>query len=492
MSEGTPARPGPWTAGALVFGSSGAVLVVEVASLRLLAPYLGLTLETSTLVIGLALAAIAAGAWLGGRAADARSPRLLLGPVLGAAGAAVALMPAAVRWAGSVGQPSLLLWVSAAAIVVPAALLSAVTPMVIKVRLTSLDDTGSVVGRLSGIATVGAIAGTVVTGFVLISLLSVSTILVGLGVLLVGAAAAVGLAARGWRSLAGPAAAVAVAALAVGAAPGGCDVETTYHCVVVEADPVRPDGRVLVMDGLRHSYVDLHDPGHLEFGYVRAMAAAIDTSYAEQEPLRAHHLGGGGLTLPRWLAEARPGTRSTVSEIDPGVVEVDVEQLGLRTGDDLEVRVEDGRTGLRRLPDASRDLVVGDAFGGVSIPFHLTTVEALGGVRRVLAPDGLYVANVIDHPPLDFARAELATLASVFEHVAVAAHPETLAGREGGNLVALAGDRELAPDAWQQALDARETGWDVLSGARLEGWVGDAEVLTDDHAPVDQLLTPYE
>jgi spermidine synthase len=320
----------------------------------------------------------------------------------------------------------------------------------------------------------------------------VSTILVGLGVLLVGAAAAVGLAARGWRSLAGPAAAVAVAALAVGAAPGGCDVETTYHCVVVEADPLRPDGRVLVMDGLRHSYVDLHDPGHLEFGYVRAMAAAIDASYAEGEPLRAHHLGGGGLTLPRWLAEDRPGTRSTVSEIDPGVVEVDVEQLGLRPGDDLEVRVEDGRTGLRRLPDASRDLVVGDAFGGVSIPFHLTTVEALGGVRRVLSPDGLYLANMIDHPPLEFARAEVATLASTFGHVAVAAHPETLAGREGGNLVAVAGDRELEPDAWQQALDARETGWDVLSGARLESWVGDAEVLTDDHAPVDQLLTPYE
>jgi MFS family permease len=219
-----PARLGPWPAGVLVFGSSGAVLVVELASLRLLAPYLGLTLETNTLVIGLALAAIAAGAWLGGQAADRWPPRRLLGTLLGAAGGAVALMPAAVRWAGATGEPALLFWVAALAIVVPAALLSAVTPMVTKLRLTSLAETGSVVGRLSGIGTVGAIAGTVVTGFVLVSLLPVSTILVGLGLLLVASGVVVDVAVRGWRLLGGSTAAVALGALAVGVAPGGCDV----------------------------------------------------------------------------------------------------------------------------------------------------------------------------------------------------------------------------------------------------------------------------
>ncbi len=493
MDEPTPpARLGPWSAGALVFGSSGAVLVVELASLRLLAPYLGLTLETNTLVIGLALGAIAAGAWLGGQAADRGSPRRLLGSLLGAAGGAVALMPAAVRWAGATGDAALLFWVASLAIVVPAALLAAVTPMVTKLRLTNLDETGSVVGRLSGIGTVGAIAGTVVTGFVLVSLVPVSTILVGLGVLLVACGVVVDVAVRGWRLLGGPTVVVVLGALAVGVAPGGCDVETTYHCVVVEEDPLRPDGRVLVMDGVRHSYVDLADPTHLEFRYIRAIAAAVDASYDAGVPVQAHHLGGGGLTVPRWLEEVRPGTQSTVSEIDPGVVEVDVERLGLRTDDDLVVRVEDGRTGLRRLAGDSRDLVVGDAFGGVSIPFHLTTAEALGEVRRVLASDGVYIANVIDHPPLAFARAETATLGAVFEHVAVAASPEALAGEGGGNLVLLAGDRPLDTERWQQGLDERGTGWPVLSGTRLETWVGDADVLTDDRAPVDQLLTPYE
>jgi len=491
MPPETPARLGRWVAGALVFVASGAVLVVELASLRLLAPYLGLTLETNTLVIGLALAAIAAGAWLGGQAADRWPPRVQLGPLLGVAGGAVALMPAAVRWAGAAGEPALLFWVSTVAIVVPAGLLAAVTPMVTKLRLTSLDETGSVVGRLSGVGTLGAIVGTVLTGFVLVSLLPVSTILVGLGVLLVAAGVVVDVAVRGWRLPGGPTAAVALGGLAVTLAPGGCDVETTYHCVVVREDPVRPDGRVLVMDGVRHSFVDLTDPTYLDFDYVRAIAAAVDASYAAGEPVQAHHLGGGGLTLPRWLAETRPRSVSTVSEIDPGVVEVDVERLGLETGEDLEVRVEDGRTGLRRLAGDSRDLVVGDAFGGVSIPFHLTTVEALAEVHRVLAPAGVHVANLIDHPPLAFARAEVATVQSVFDHVALAASPAALAGEGGGNLVVLAGDQPLDVDAWQAGLEERGTTWQVIDGTRLDAWVGDAEVLTDDHAPVDQLLTPY-
>lgn len=486
-----PARLGPWPAGLLVFGSSAAVLVVELASLRLLAPYLGLTLETNTLVIALALAAIAAGSWVGGVAADRYPPRSVLGPLLGLSGAAVAILPAAVRWVGASGDQGAVQLTAMAAIALPAALLSAVTPMVTKLRLTNLDETGTVVGRLSGVGTIGAIVGTVVTGFVLVSLVPVSTILVGLGVLLVLSAVVVDVGVRGWRVRGGTAAAVVLGGLAVGIAPGGCDAETTYHCVVVQTDPAQEGGRVLVMDGIRHSYVDLDDPTHLEFAYIRAMAAVIDTAYAAGEPLRAYHLGGGGLTVPRYLDEVRPGTDSLVSEIDPGVVALDVDRLELQTGDGIEVRVEDGRQGLRRLQADSRDLVVGDAFGGVSVPFHLTTVEALAEVRRVLTPDGLYVANLIDHPPLDFARAELATLSTTFAHVALAANPAALAGEDGGNLVATAGDREIDVDAWEAQLDQREAGWSVIEGEALAAWIGDASVLRDDHAPVDQLLSPY-
>ena len=241
-------------------------------------------------------------------------------------------------------------------------------------------------------------------------------------------------------------------------APGGCDAETTYHCVVVVDDPANEHGRTLVLDTLRHSYVDLDDPTLLVFAYIRVIASVTDAAYPEGEPLRAYHLGGGGLTLPRYLAAVRPGTDSLVSEIDGGVVDVDRERLGLATGPLLDVRVEDGRLGLRRLPDDSRDLVVGDAFGGVSVPWHLTTREAMRDVRRVLTPEGVYVANLIDHGELAFARAEVATLREVFDHVALAGEPPDVAADprpgDGGNLVVLASDRELDLAA-VQARDGR-------------------------------------
>ncbi|KQX74385.1 MULTISPECIES: fused MFS/spermidine synthase [Aeromicrobium] len=482
---------GDAAAAGLVFGSSAAVLVVELVALRLLAPYLGLTLETNTLVIGIALTAIAIGSWVGGRAADTVPPRRTLGPLLAISGVVVAATPSTVRAAGASGSDDLVLLVAAAAILVPGMLLSAVTPMVTKLRLTDLDRTGAVVGRLSGIGTAGAIFGTVVTGFVLVSTVPVTGILVGLGAALVVSAVAVEVLVRGWRFGIGPAALVVVGGLATAVVPDACDVETTYHCASVVADPERDGGRTLVLDGLRHSYVDVDDPTHLEFEYVRTIAAAVDTVHPDDRPVDAYHLGGGGLTIPRWLAATRPGSRSVVSEIDPGVVQVDRDRLGLETGPDLQVRVEDGRLGLGRLDAASRDLVVGDAFGGISPPWHLTTSEAIAEVRRVLTDDGTYVANVIDYGPLDFARAEARTIAGVFEHVAVAGDPDAFRFEGGGNLVIVASDVPIDAAGLTSRLSERDVPWRVVTGTELRTWIGDARALTDDRAPTDQLLTPY-
>lgn len=251
---------GPRTAAALVFGSSAAVLVVEVVALRLLAPYLGLTLETSTMVIGIALGAIALGSWAGGWYADRVEPRRLIGPALAISGVVVALTPLLMR-ATAEWSPPLLVLVAAGTILVPGALLSAVTPFVTKVRLTTIAETGTVVGRLSGIGTVGAIVGTVVTGFILISRLPVSGILVGLGALLVLGGVVMEWRTRHWRSaVAVPL--VVIAGLGTVFAPGGCDAETRYHCVDVVADPDREGGHTLFLDGVQHSYVDTDDPTH--------------------------------------------------------------------------------------------------------------------------------------------------------------------------------------------------------------------------------------
>ncbi|MGL5864718.1 MAG: fused MFS/spermidine synthase [Dermatophilaceae bacterium] len=491
-AETTTTTLGPVLAGALVFGSSAAVLVVELVSLRLLAPFLGLTLQTSTMVIGIALAAIAVGAWGGGHVADSSNPRRLIGPLLAASGVAVSLMPFVVRGSGELAGPGVLL-VGALAIFVPGATLSAISPIVAKLRLTSLAETGGVVGGLSGIGTVGALVGTVLTGVVFVTAFPVSVVLVGLGVLLVLAAVAVEVRVRGIRRAVVPMVLLVPGVAGAWWGPGSCDAETVYHCVEVVADEERPGGRLLVLDGVRHSYVDLTDPTHLEFEYVQALASVSDNGFPAGDPLAAYHLGGGGLTLPRYLAQVRPGTRSVVSEIDQGVVEVDVERLGLRTGPGLQVRVEDGRLGMTRIASGSQDLVVGDAFGGVTIPWHLTTTEAMSEVRRLLAPGGQYAANLIDNGSMGFARAEIATLRTVFDHVVLAADAETLDKEpgSGGNLVVIASDAPIDAAALEARMTERGLGWGAIEGVALDAWAGEARVLTDDHAPVDQLLTPY-
>jgi spermidine synthase len=478
---------------------SGAVLVMEIVGLRLIAPYVGVTIQTSTAVIGFALAAIAIGAWTGGATADRTDPRRLLAPLMVAGGALVVAVLPLVRFTGALlgaADAGGVLLLAAVAVVVPAALLSAVPPMVVKLQLSSLSETGAVVGRLSGTGTLGAIAATFATGFLLVAVLPSSVILVVTGVVTATAGAALGVLLRRRDRSAGrvpPALLILVVAVTGVAtvAPTPCEEETAYHCARVVADPERPDGRVLMLDTLRHSYVDLADPTHLEFEYVRAIAGVADVTAPPGQPLSALHVGGGGLTLPRYLAEVRPGTESLVLEVDPGVVAVDREQLALETSERLRVRVVDGRVGLAEERPHSRDLVIGDAFGGLSVPWQLTTREALQLVDASLTDEGVYTVNLIDHPPLAFVRAELATLRAVFPHVLLLARAPVLAGEDGGNVVAVASRSSLPAGAIEAALAERELVWQVAEGASLDAFVGDARVLTDDFAPVDQLLTPY-
>lgn len=489
----TPRTIGPKSAAGVVFLASGAVLMLEILSLRLVAPYLGLTLETSTAVIGFALAAISMGAWAGGRLADRISPATTIGPAVLFAGALVLFVGPAVTWTGAQvrgGGAGAVLIMAAAAVFVPAALLSAVSPMVVKLRLTGLDETGTVVGRLSGIGTLGALVSTFATGFLFVAQAPTSVILLSLGGFLVVLGIVLTVALRSVKAVAIP---VLLALLGAGAtwyARPPCDVETAYHCARVVTDPDRPSGRTLRLDTLFHSYVDLADPTYLKFSYVRAIASVIDAAKPGDE-LSALHIGGGGLTIPRYLDATRSGAASHVLEIDQGVVDLDVEQLGLDLSGDIDVTVTDARVGLAKEAPDSRDVVVGDAFGGLSVPWHLTTKETVEDIRRVLRDDGIYAVNVIDYPPLDFARAEIATIAEVFDHILLISAPDVLEGEDGHNLVIVGSDAPLPVEAIQAELAERVPEFDSLAGTRLEEYYRDAPVLTDDYAPVDQLLTPY-
>lgn len=489
--EAAPPGLNAAAAGWLVFITSGAVLMLEILSLRLVAPYLGLTLEMSTGVIGFALGAIALGAWLGGRAADSIPPQRILGPMVLLAGVLVLFVGPAVRVTGEAvrgGNASSVLIMAAVSILAPAALLAAVTPLVVKLRLQGLDETGRVVGRLSGVGTLGALVATFATGFLLVAELPTSRILLALGGTLIVLGVVLTLMLRGHRA---GYALLLFALLGVGASsfsPPPCDVETAYHCARVVADPLRPSGRTLRMDTLFHSYVDIEDPSHLEFSYTRAFASVFDAARPD-EPLDALHIGGGGFSIPMYIDFSRPGSDNLVLEIDPGVVDLDVKSLGLKLGDGIEAQVGDGRVGLASEPDNSRDLVVEDAFGGLAVPWHLTTVETARDIRRILRPDGIYLVNLIDYAPLLFARAEANTIAAVFPHVALITRPDVIAGNSGDNVVLVGSESQLPIDEIKAELALRAPEFSLIEGDDYKTFAGDARILTDDYAPVDQLVT---
>jgi spermidine synthase len=477
-------------AAALVFIAAGAVLMLEILAVRLLAPYVGLTLETTTAVIGAALAGIAVGAAVGGYLADRTDTRKLIVGLLVGGGLLTLLTVPVVHWLGpgARGEGDLaVLGITLIALVPAAAVLSAVSPAVAHLQLHDLKVSGTVVGSLSAWATAGALLGTFGSGFVLIPLMPVSSAVLIIGTVLVLTGIGLGASSRAFP--AAGLAAIAIGALALGAlsatSQSPCITETQYHCIRLVADPARPSGYHLMLDDGYHSYVDLKDPTHLEYSYVEWIADGVDSSFPAKKPLDAVFVGGGGFTLPRWLLATRPGSDAQVLELDQGLVDFDEERLGLRPSDRLRVAVGDARIGMLDLEGESADLVVGDAFSSNAVPWHLATTEWVEEVQRVLRPDGLYALNVIDYQPLDLVKAEAATLLDAFEDVQLVTFPTRKGDLRGGNVVLLASDRKLP------TLVSRHGAKGAITGGRpeIEALVGDAEPLRDDYAPADQLLS---
>src|SRR3954470_20992048 len=204
-------------------------------------------------------------------------------------------------------------------------------------------------------------------------------------------------------------------------------------------DPDRASGWTLLLDGAPQSHVDLADPTYLEFEYIRRMAAAIDLIAPPGTPLRVLHLGGGALTLPRYVAATRPGSPQRVVEIDGPLVDLVRTALPWDPKAKLRVRVADAREAVTGIRDDGYDLVVVDVFAGSRTPAHLASVEFIREVARVLAPDGRLLANVADGPPLTFARTQVATIRAELPQACVVADAAVLRGRRFGNLVVLAG-----------------------------------------------------
>ncbi|AXI76443.1 spermidine synthase [Peterkaempfera bronchialis] len=245
-------------------------------------------------------------------------------------------------------------------------------------------------------------------------------------------------------------------------------------------DVDRPRARLLTLDGTPQSYVDLDDPTHLEFEYVRRLGHVVDTAAAPGLPLEVLHLGGGALALPRYTAATRPGSRQRVVEIDGPLLDLIAEQLPWQGPDARpETVVGDAREALAAAPDGSADLLLADVFGGSRVPAHLTTVEFVREAARVLRPGGLYAANLADGPPLDFARAQAATVRAVLPEVCLIAEPSVLRGRRFGNLVLVGSRRPIAVADLARRLAGDPFPARTVDGAALDRFIGAAAPVAD-------------
>ncbi|MFI1825559.1 spermidine synthase [Streptomyces sp. NPDC020412] len=242
---------------------------------------------------------------------------------------------------------------------------------------------------------------------------------------------------------------------------------------------------LLTVDGAPQSYVDLDEPTHLEFEYTRRIAHLLDACAPEGAPLDVLHLGGGALSLPRYVAATRPGSRQDVVEADRGLLALVAEHLPLPDGAGVAVHADDARAFVAAAPAESVDVLVADVFGGSRVPAHLTSVEFARAAERVLRPGGIYAGNLADGSPFAFLRSQLATFAAVFADVALVAEPAVLRGRRFGNVLLLASRRPF--DAEATAALARRTAADafparVEHGAALARLTGDARPVRDDAA----------
>ena len=261
------------------------------------------------------------------------------------------------------------------------------------------------------------------------------------------------------------------------------------------ADPDRPRAWTLLVGSTPQSYVDLDDPHYLDFEYMQRLGHVLDLAAPEGEPLRVLHLGGGALSLARYVAATRPGSRQLAVDSDAAVVDLVRERLPLRQpsrrtasrtssgpagrAGRVTVRVGDARAVLEELPAGSFDVVIADLFAGARTPAHLTSVEFAAAARAVLGKAGIFAVNIGDGPPLAHARARTAGALAVFAHACLMADAPVLRGRRFGNLVLAASDASLPVADLTRRVAADAFPARLLDGIDLDRFVAGAKPISD-------------
>jgi spermidine synthase len=280
-----------------------------------------------------------------------------------------------------------------------------------------------------------------------------------------------------------------------------CYKETNYFCIkVVDVDPaIDPHNiRELVLDHLIHSYNSLSDPTYLKYGYIKVYADMIEYVAQKYPKYNAFFIGGGGYTLPRQMETLRPDANIVVAEIDPGVTETNFEMLGVDRNTRIITVNADARQVVEQYQDGPKfDLVFGDAFNDLQIPYHLTTKEFAQKVRNMMKDDGLYLALVIDKlRGGQFIPAYTRTVQEVFPYVYILNDAPSWSSPSPNTYLVAASATPIDPER----IRAIKTGQgpngsplvQIMPKETMDEWLRSTPniVLTDDYAPADNLVAP--
>lgn len=523
---------------ATVFLTGAGMMTVELVASRLIARFLGSSLYTWTGVLGVILAGMSLGNYIGGRMADSARdlPKRIAAMFFAGAAACIAILwlnavAGASPFLMGLSWPMRILLHMAWAFLLPATVLGTISPMVAKLAIERAPcNTGRAIGTLYAWNAVGSIAGTFLTGFYLTAWMGSVRIVVTMALLLAVLGLAYAFSARRGRPAGSRAAAGALFGVAVffcffllsvlpGEGLAGVATalklrdasnepnaiffaETQYQALTVTAEPGNPAHRSYFQNKLKHSEINLSQPEKLLYPYHQLYEAFINKVRGKNaNPIRLLCLGGGGYAFPQSLLLTRPGSEIVVVEIDPGVTRAAQEAFGLAKDAPIEIHHMDARNyiddAIRKNREAPGsvplfDVILCDSLGEYDIPWHMTTREFDERVAALLKPDGLYLINLIDSYEVGgFMNAMNQTLRFAFPHMAAVSVIRNLGPRN--TVVWAAGPGELdAGDIAAWMADPELFAGCVLTDehfADLRSRNGEC-VLTDDWAPVENLLAP--
>ena len=388
-----------WRLGAAACVSGFTLMAYELVAARLLAPSVGNSTYVWTGVIGVIIIALSAGCWLGGRVADYRHAPQDVGLLLIVAAALVMITILSanntLRWLTTVlDEPRIQAVIAALALFAPASfVLGAVSPYLAKLNVSSLDTAGRSVANLSALDAVGGIAGTFVTGFVLLGMIGLNeTLALITGILL--ATSWLFIPRWQWQLRALMVGAVIVAALSGLYMPkhGDVSIETPsahYSIVNYTSNGRQIRGLVTGPTGVQ-SGVYLDGTKGLPFWYTRRM---VEVTIAAK-PRTVLLLGGGAFTMAEHMARQLPNTHIDVVEIDPGLENISRQYFSYQSLPNVKLIFDDARTYIQRT-NRHYDVVLIDVYNGGEIPYSLLTAEYGSELARITREDGLVVANLI-------------------------------------------------------------------------------------------------